>query len=43
VRADGKLAPQYLLSIDGRRFGSKPQEPIHPGAHVLLLSADAGG
>jgi molybdopterin converting factor small subunit len=43
VRVDGKLAPQYLLSIDGRRFASEPQEPLHPGEHVLLLSADAGG
>jgi len=43
VRSDGKLAPQYLLSIDGQRFVTEAQERLRPGAHVLLLSADAGG
>jgi len=43
VRADGSLAPQYLLSLDGQRFVSEPHERLRPGAHVLLLSADAGG
>ncbi len=43
VRADGRLSPQYLLSLDGQRFLQEPHEPLRPGDRVLLLSADAGG
>ena len=39
----GRPAPHYLLSLDGRRFLTDPDEPLPPGARVLLLSADAGG
>ncbi len=42
-RADGRLAPHYLLSIDGRRFIGDMGEALRPGERVLLLSADAGG
>jgi molybdopterin converting factor small subunit len=39
----GRLAPHYLLSINGRRFVSEMYQPLRPGDHVLLLSADVGG
>jgi molybdopterin converting factor small subunit len=42
-RPDGRLAPQYLLSLDGREFLSDPAYQLRPGDRVLLLSADAGG
>jgi molybdopterin converting factor small subunit len=42
-RADGRLAPQYLLSLDGERFVTDLAEPLRAGDHLLLLSADAGG
>ena len=42
-RPDGRLAPQYLLSVDGERFVADLAEPLRPGVHLLLLSADAGG
>jgi molybdopterin converting factor small subunit len=40
---DGRLAPQYLLSLDGERFVTDLTEPLRPGERLLLLSADAGG
>jgi hypothetical protein len=40
---DGRLDPQYLLSIDGERFVADLSEPLPAGARLLLLSADAGG
>ncbi len=43
VNADGGLAPQYLLSLDGKRFVSDVSQPLRPGDRLLLLSADAGG
>jgi hypothetical protein len=43
LRPDGRLAPQYLLSLDGGRFVTDLAEPLPPGARLLLLSADAGG
>jgi molybdopterin converting factor small subunit len=42
-RADGSLAPQYLLSLDGQRFVTDLAQPLRPGDRLLLLSADAGG
>jgi molybdopterin converting factor small subunit len=42
-RPDGRLAPQYLLSLDGERFVTDLAEPLRPGERLLLLSADAGG
>jgi molybdopterin converting factor small subunit len=41
--ASGRLAPHYLLSVDGRHFVAEPQERLRAGERVLLLSADAGG
>jgi hypothetical protein len=43
VRADGRLAPHYLLSRDGQRFVTDVTEKIGAGERLLLLSADAGG
>ena len=42
-RPDGRLAPQYLLSLDGERFLTDPAEELRPGDRLVLLSADAGG
>jgi molybdopterin converting factor small subunit len=42
-RADGTLAPQYLLSRNGERFLTDLGEAVRPGERLLLLSADAGG
>jgi hypothetical protein len=43
LRPDGRLAPHYLLSLDGRQFVTDLSLPLSPGTRVLLLSADAGG
>jgi molybdopterin converting factor small subunit len=40
---NGRLAPQYLLSLDGERFVTDLSQPLRPGDRLLLLSADAGG
>jgi molybdopterin converting factor small subunit len=40
---DGRLAPQYVLSLDGERFLTDPAERLRSGDRLLLLSADAGG
>jgi molybdopterin converting factor small subunit len=40
---DGRLAPQYLLSLDGARFITDLAQPLHSRDRLLLLSADAGG
>ncbi len=42
-RPDGRLAPHYLLSLDGREFVTDVGQELRPGERVLLLSADAGG
>jgi len=42
MRNDGRLAPHYLLSINGERFLTD-MEQLNAGDRVLLLSADAGG
>jgi len=39
----GRLAPHYLLSIDGCRFVDDLDQPLRPGERLVLLSADAGG
>jgi molybdopterin converting factor small subunit len=41
--AQGRLAKEYLVSIDGERFATDPHERLRPGERVLILSADAGG
>jgi molybdopterin converting factor small subunit len=42
-RPDGRLAPHYLLSLDGTRFVTDLGEALRAGDRLLLLSADAGG
>ena len=42
-RPDGSPSPQYLVSLDGSRFLTDPQERLEPESRLLLLSADAGG
>lgn len=41
--AGGRLAPHYLLSLNGERFVTDIDENLPSGARLLLLSADAGG
>jgi hypothetical protein len=43
LRADGGLAPHYLLSLDGCSFLRDLEQLLQPGTRLLLLSADAGG
>lgn len=43
LRPDGRLAEHYLLSLEGNRFLTDLTEPLQPGSHLLLLSADPGG
>lgn len=40
---EGRLPPQYLLSLDGKRFVTDWAEPLRAGDRLLLLSADPGG
>jgi len=40
---DGRPAPHFLLSLNGRHFITDPAESLRPGDHLLVLSADAGG
>ena len=40
---DGRLCPQYLVSVDGEQFVTDLQQEMRPGGRLLLLSADAGG
>ena len=44
TQPDGRLLPQYLLSLDGQAFlANDSQHPLQGGQRVLLLSADVGG
>ncbi len=43
VCVDGRLAPHYRLSLDGREFITDMNEPLQSTTRLLLLSADAGG
>jgi molybdopterin converting factor small subunit len=40
---EGRLAPHYLLSVNGHHFEADLRQPVQPGDRLLLLSADAGG
>jgi molybdopterin converting factor small subunit len=42
-RGDGRLAPHYLLSLDGSHFVTDLAQPLRAGDRLVLLSADAGG
>ena len=43
VQPSGKLAPQYLLSLDGQEFESDLKRHLNEGERLLLLGADVGG
>lgn len=43
LRTDGSVAPQFLVSLDGRRFVTDVSQRLQDGDRLLLLSADAGG
>jgi molybdopterin converting factor small subunit len=43
LRPDGQLSPQYILSVNGRRFLRDLNYSLAPGDRLLVLSADAGG
>jgi hypothetical protein len=43
LQPGGRLASQYLLSIDGREFAAESGRRMNPGERLLLLSSDAGG
>jgi hypothetical protein len=43
VRADGSLAPYYLVSVDGHGFVTDLNRRLRPEERLVLLSADAGG
>ncbi len=43
MQTDGRLAPHYVLSLDGQRFITDLNESLSPGDRLLLLSADIGG
>ena len=43
LQADGRLAPHYLLSLNGDRFVTDGSQVLQSGDRLLLLSADAGG
>jgi molybdopterin converting factor small subunit len=38
-----RLAPHYLLSVNGVKFVEDLASPLKPGDRLLVLSADAGG
>ncbi len=43
VLTGDRLAPHYLLSVNGERFVTELDAELVPGTVLLLLSADAGG
>jgi hypothetical protein len=43
VQPDGRLASQYLLTINGRGFVRELEQRLAAGDHLILLSADVGG
>jgi hypothetical protein len=43
VTNDGRLSPNYLLSLDGGSFVHTLAEDLPAGTRLLILSADPGG
>jgi hypothetical protein len=43
IQQGGRLAPQYLASLDGQEFVTDLSRQLVPGTRLLLMSADAGG
>jgi molybdopterin converting factor small subunit len=42
-RRDTGLAPEYRVSVGGRYFTDRLEEPLAEGDSVLVLGADPGG
>jgi molybdopterin converting factor small subunit len=43
VVRDGRLAPHWRASLDGKRFLDGPDSALPAGSRVLILSGLAGG
>jgi molybdopterin-guanine dinucleotide biosynthesis protein A len=43
LQPDGSLHPAYRLSLEGEEFLTDLDQPVPPGARLLLLAADVGG
>ncbi len=43
VTPEGRIAPHYLLSLDGTSFVKTLASALPAGSRLLILSADAGG
>ena len=43
LRPDGWVASAYLLSVNGEKFVTEPNETLRPGDRLVVLAADAGG
>lgn len=43
VIRDGRVSPEYLVSVGGGRFVTDPATPLNDGDVLLVLGADAGG
>ena len=41
--SDGRLNPEYLMSINGKQFTRDETTQLSDGDSVLILSADVGG
>jgi len=41
--AEGRLSPQYALSLNSKRFLRDMNYVLAPGDRLLVMSADAGG
>ncbi len=40
---ENRLGPSFAANLNGDRFVSDPETPLHQKDCVLILSADAGG
>src|SRR5262245_57747730 len=43
VLREGRVSPEYLVSVGGVRFTTDPGEAIAEGESLLVMGADAGG
>ena len=39
----GDVSPEFLVSLDGKRFGPNLDDAVPAGESLLILGADAGG
>jgi molybdopterin converting factor small subunit len=40
---DGRLRPEFVTNVDGKRFVADPATRLQAGQTVMILAADAGG